>query len=232
MKAQLNSNLTVISLGGSLVVPDAIDASFLKKFKRIIQNEIRKGRRFICIVGGGKIARRYQHAAREVTKMSNEDLDWLGIHATRLNAHLLRTIFRANAYPKIITSTKKIKRTIHASVIIASGFRPGASTDLCAVKLAKEFGAKTIMNLSNIDWVYSKDPRKFPKAKKFETMSWRQFRSLFGTRWDPGANVPFDPVASRWAAKWKMTVVVTNGTDLKNFQKILQKKKAKGTVIS
>lgn len=226
-----NKNLCVLSLGGSLVVPDAIDTIFLKKFKKLILSEIARGKRFICIVGGGKIARRYQQAARQVTTMSNEDLDWLGIHATRLNAHLLRTIFRKVAYPKIITNTQKIKRTIHSPVIIASGFRPGASTDLCAVRLAKEYGATTILNLSNIDWVYSKDPKKYPNAKKFESMTWRQFRSLFGTRWDPGANVPFDPKASLFASRWGLRVVVANGKDLANVRSLIRGTKAKGTII-
>lgn len=231
MKKNLPNNLCVISLGGSLVVPGEVDVAFLKKFRKLLLSEIRRGRRFICIVGGGKIARQYQHAAKMVFKMSNEDLDWLGIHATRLNAHLLRTIFRAVAYPKIITSSKKIHTSVNYPVIIASGFRPGASTDFCAVKLAKAFGAQTILNLSNIDWVYSKDPNTYSNAKKFESMTWHKFRSLFGSHWDPGANVPFDPKASLFASRWGLRVIVANGKDLKNVRALIQGKKGKGTII-
>ena len=96
----------VISVGGSLIAPGGIDTNFLRQFRRLILGQIKKGKRFILIVGGGKIARIYQKSARQVAKLTDEDLDWLGIHATRLNAHLLRTIFRDFAFPQIIRKTR------------------------------------------------------------------------------------------------------------------------------
>lgn len=230
MKKQ-NRKPIVISLGGSLVVPDGIDIGFLKKFYALIISRIKEGDRFIIIVGGGKTARRYQHAAGKVIKLANVDLDWLGIHSTRLNGHLLRTIFRKYAHLQILTSTKDINLRIRKPVIIGSGFRPGSSTDYRAVQLAHAYGAKTILNLSNIDWVYTKDPRKYKSAKKIIQIGWKDFRKIVGNKWDPGANVPFDPVASKWAQKWKIQVVITRGTDLQNVKNILLKKPFIGTLI-
>ena len=88
----------VMSVGGSLIVPDQIDTNFLSNLKNLITKETAKGRRFIIIAGGGRTARRYQDAASAVSELKNEDLDWLGLHATRLNGHLLLTIFRDLAY--------------------------------------------------------------------------------------------------------------------------------------
>lgn len=221
----------VISLGGSLVVPDKIDSAFLKKFYSLIVERIHAGDRFIIIVGGGKTARRYQRAARDVTNLTDIDVDWLGIHSTRLNAHLLRTIFRRYAYLRLITKKQDINPRIRKPVIIGAGFKPGSSTDYRAVQLAHAYHAKTILNLSNIDWVYTKDPKKYKTAKKISNMSWKEFRKMFGTTWDPGSNVPFDPVASRWAQKWKLRVVITRGTDMKNVKRIIENKPARGTVI-
>ncbi|MDX8400245.1 MAG: hypothetical protein R8K20_08345, partial [Gallionellaceae bacterium] len=85
----------VISLGGSIIVPNgSIDVGYLKKFKKFIESRVKKGDSFVIITGGGGVAREYQRAARSVTDLTRDDLDWLGIHATRINAHLLRTIFR------------------------------------------------------------------------------------------------------------------------------------------
>lgn len=221
----------MISLGGSLVVPDQVDSDFLKKFYHLITERIEKGERFIIIVGGGKTARRYQKAARAVTQLTDVDVDWLGIHSTRLNAHLLRTIFREHAYVRLITSVKDINTRIRKPIIIGAGFKPGSSTDYRAVLLAKAFGAKMILNLSNIDWLYTKDPRKYKSAKKICAIHWKDFRKMFGTRWDPGANTPFDPVASRWADKWGISVIITRGTDFKNLNAILDGSAAKGTII-
>ena len=89
----------IISLGGSLIAPpEGIDAAFLKKFKAMIARRVAKGDRFVLICGGGATARRYQAAARAVGQLSREDVDWIGIHATRLNAHLLRTVFKKLAH--------------------------------------------------------------------------------------------------------------------------------------
>src|SRR4030042_4066994 len=95
------SEYAIIALGGSLVVPEEIDVPFLKKFRSLIISHL-KSRKFIIIVGGGRTCRKYQKAAKELTKQTQENLDWLGIHSTRLNAHLLRTVFRDFAHPAII----------------------------------------------------------------------------------------------------------------------------------
>ena len=87
------SKTVIIALGGSIVFPDQIDWDFLRRFRSFVLREIKKGRRFVIVSGGGRLSRIYQEAAGKVVKVTNEDKDWLGIHATRINAHLLRTIF-------------------------------------------------------------------------------------------------------------------------------------------
>lgn len=232
MKSNKTSKPIVISLGGSLVVPEEIEVGFLKKFKLLVEQQLQKGQRFILIVGGGRTARRYQQAAKKITQLTPDDLDWLGIHATRLNAHLLRTIFRLHAHPQIITDRRKINPKIRAKIIVAAGFKPGSSTDYDAVLLAKAYGAETILNLSNVDWVYDADPRTHPSAKPIPRMTWKTLVQLVGTKWDPGAHVPFDPVASKWASRWGMRVVITRGSDVANLRKHFAGRPAKGTVIA
>ena len=125
-----DSKTIIIALGGSIICPQPgkINVRFLKKFKKLILKYLKKGFRFIIVVGGGKTCRVYQKAAAKVIKLPYEDMDWLGIHATRLNAHLLRTIFRKEAYPVILDDPKKpIKNNWR--ILIAAGWRPGWSTD-------------------------------------------------------------------------------------------------------
>ena len=222
----------IISLGGSLIVPDEIDFDFLKKFQNLILKYLKKDKRFFIISGGGKTARNYQGAALKIAKITKEDLDWLGIHSTRINAHLLRTIFKNWAYPKIITNPQKAKKTIKEKIIIAGGWKPGWSTDFVAVKLAQIYKAKTIINLSNISFVFDKDPKKYKDAKPFEKITWSNFRKIVGNKWNPGANLPFDPIASKLAEKLKLKVIILKGTDFKNLNNFLNKKKFQGTTIS
>ena len=215
----------VISLGGSIIVPDEIRTDFLKKFKTLILKLLKKNYRFIIVTGGGKTCRKYQKAASIVSSLTDEDKDWLGVHSARLNAHLIRTIFKKQAYPVVLDSPHKTIKKKH-KLFIASGWRPGWSTDYCAVLLAKRFKVKKLINASNIDYVYDKN------KKDLKTISWPKYRKLIGAKRTPGMNVPFDPVASKIAQKSKIEVIILRGTNLKNTEKALTGKKFKGTIIS
>jgi uridylate kinase len=223
----------VMSVGGSLIVPDQIDTTFLTNLKNLIHADAAtSGRRFIIIAGGGKTARRYQDAAAAVTDLTSEDLDWMGIHATRLNGHLLRTIFRDIAYPVMITNPDDIL-DIHPSenVIIAAGYRPGCSTDLRAVQIAERLKATKVINLSNTDYVYTDNPHTNPDAVKIEDITWAEFRKLIPSEWAPGLSSPFDPIAAREAEIHNIEVAQLNGLNLECLTDYLQDKPFVGTKI-
>jgi uridylate kinase len=221
----------IVSLGGSLIVPGDVDISFLKEFRKLILDHVESGKRFVIICGGGSTTRMYQKAAKEVVKLESEDLDWIGIHATRLNAHLMRTVFRDIAHPRIIKDpTRPI--VCDEPIIIAAGWKPGFSTDYDAVLLAKGYNADTVMNLTNIEQVCDKDPKYHKDAKPIEKIGWPGFRKIVGDEWVPGSNLPFDPIASKEAEKLGLRVMILKGTDIPNLDKALKGEKFKGTVVS
>ena len=204
---------------------------FLTRFKALILEKVQKGFTFSIITGGGKTARHYQDAANAVTPLSPQDLDWLGIHATRLNAQLLRDIFVGYAHQQIIKNPT-IDIEADEPVIIAAGWQPGFSTDYDAVLIAKNLGARRVVNLSNIDYVYDSDPKKNLSAKKIEKTSWADFRTLIPKEWDPGLSSPFDPVAAKEAESLGLEVAIINGAHLNEFSNYLDGKPFVGTVIS
>lgn len=221
----------IFSLGGSLIVPDHIDADFLSSFKKMIEDRLDAYKQFIVVSGGGKTARRYQDAARAINGPEDEDLDWLGIHSSRLNGHLLRTMFKKHADPEMITSPEKMTPR-EAKILIGAGYRPGNSTDYVATLFAKAYGIKTVVNLSNISHVYDKDPNRFEDAQPLKQMSWDQLQELVGTEWTPGANAPFDPIATKLAADLGLRVIVMKGGDLENLANFLDGNDYDGTEIS
>ncbi|MCI0479264.1 UMP kinase, partial [Candidatus Uhrbacteria bacterium] len=192
--------------------------------------EVARGSRFILVVGGGSTARAYQKAAASVVRLQDDDVDWLGIHATRLNAHLLRTLFRDVAHPMVVKNP--MRRVVwRTPVLVAAGWKPGRSTDDIAVRLARLHGARRVINLTDIDAVYDADPKTHRDAKPIARMSWRTFRALVGDVWTPGANAPFDPVAARLASRWGIEAVVAAGKDLRNLGRILAGTAFRGTRI-
>ena len=224
----------VLSLGGSLVVPkDGVDITFLTNFNKFIRHQISaKKRRFFIVVGGGRTTRQYQAAASAVRsqKLANDDLDWLGIHATRLNAQLIRTIFVDIADPRVIKHYEIILK-IDKPIAIAAGWKPGWSTDYDAVTLCQDYGIHTVVNMTNIDQLYDKDPRKSPDAKPLIKVSWQEYRKIAGDRWVPGSNHPFDPIASKLADELGVTVKLLNGRNLENLGRALDDKDFFGTTI-
>lgn len=222
----------VLSVGGSLVAPKAgIDTKFLRAFRELVRRGVRRGWRFVIVVGGGATARAYQEAARQTGGLTREDLDWLGIHSTRLNGHLLRTVLRELADPEMYNDPRRVPTARRHKVVIAAGWKPGWSTDYVATRIARRLKASVVVNLSNIDYLYDKDPRKYKTAKIIRTISWRDFRRMVGDKWDPGMNVPFDPVASKLAQASGLQVVIMNGTNMRNIENLLAAKPFIGTVV-
>ncbi len=225
-----NESPIIIALGGSIIVPNEINTNFLKKFRKLILKFTKQGKKFIIVAGGGKIARNYQKAASQIIKITHEDLDWIGIHATRINAHLLRTIFFKESYPIILDNPYKAIHT-RKSIIIASGWRPGWSTDYISILLAKRFGAKEAIIAGRPPYVYTKDFLKYKDAKPIKRIDWKSYRKIIGSRWIPGMPAPVDPIGAKLAQKTKLKAIIIQGTNLKNLENLLAGKKLKGTVI-
>ncbi len=220
----------ILSVGGSILVPNGIDTDFIKKFKELIIRHTEKGTRFAIIAGGGKTARAYQDGARAISEISSDDADWVGISATKLNAELLRSIFAPLSHSRVVENPNT-PINFQEKILIGAGFEPGCSTDQDAVLIAKNIGAKKLVNLSNINYVYNKDPRKFPDAKEIEDISWQEFRKIIPEKWSPGLSAPFDPIAAKEAESIGLEVVVMSGNNLLNLDAYLSGTPFKGTRI-
>jgi len=217
---QASPKRIVISLGGSLIIPDRINDKFLKEFRAFVSEQVDKGWQFVITTGGGNITRVYQEGAKRILgdEVSKDDLDWLGIHTTRVNAHLMRTVFYDLAQPVIVMNPEESEMDEDSPVIIAGGWKPGWSTDYVASKLAERIKAPFVVNITNVSQVYDADPKKNPDAKPIEIMSWKDYREMIGDEWTPGMNIPFDPIAAKLCQENDITALIMNGTDIDNLR--------------
>jgi len=218
---------TIISLGGSIIAPCGIDSAYIRDLKGFISG---LNGRCAIVVGGGKLARDYQAAGKEIGGFSSLDLDWIGIYATRLNAELVRLAFGEEAHGEVIIDPSKPFQT-KSKIIIGAGWKPGWSTDYCAITLAENLRSTLVINLSNISCVYDKDPKKYPDAKEIRRCGWKEMRKIVGNSWEPGLNVPFDPIAAKKAEKLGIRVAIMDGRDLPNLGKFILGKDFEGTLI-
>ncbi len=228
----------ILSVGGSIIAPDKPDSEFLSKFVAMCVawlNES-KNNRLILVAGGGAPARVYQNGYKEVCEKLSSNFeanaaDWIGIMATRINAQLLKACFGEYCKNDVVYNPTLEDLSFDGQVLVASGWKPGFSTDTDAVYLGEKFDAKTIVNLSNIEKVYTDDPRKNPDAKPLDTISWSDFRKMVGDEWTPGKNCPFDPIASKKASELGMKVICAGGKNIDNIKAILEDKDYIGTTI-
>ena len=238
----------VLSVGGSIIAPDKPDIQFLAEFSSMIARWLSENTsaRLVLVAGGGGPARTWQNARRDIwcalpasmrdimafsSQTAQDDAcDKIGIAATRLNGELLKSLFGALCRQDVISDpTHEVEFT--GRVLVAAGWKPGFSTDTDAVILAERFGADCVVNLSNIDKVYTDDPKVNPAAKPIERISWSEFRKIVGDEWTPGKNCPFDPVASAKAQELSLTVICANGKNIANTKAILNGEDYDGTTI-
>lgn len=229
--------VTVLSVGGSIVAPDKPDFDFLDKFSKIIRAWLSQdlSRKLIMVIGGGAPARDYQNAYRKgcdlrKKNINNDEADWIGIMATRLNAQLVKAVFE-DLCPNPVVYDPTAVDDFRGQILVAAGWKPGFSTDNDAVVLAERFSGNLVVNLSNIAKVYTDDPKKNPEANPIDSISWENFIKIVGTEWVPGKNTPFDPIASQRAQKAGIKVICAAGKDIENLENILNGKDFKGTVI-
>lgn len=229
--------VTVLSVGGSIVAPDKPDTEFLHKFSVTVRKWLAEdgSRKLIMVIGGGGPARAYQNAYKDVCKesgagVSNDEADWIGIAATRLNAQFVKAVF-SDLCPNPVVYDPTAAELFTGQVLIAAGWKPGFSTDNDAVLLAEKFSGRLVVNLSNIAKVYTDDPKTNPGAKPIDFISWEDFIKITGSEWIPGKNTPFDPVASVRAQKAGIRVICAAGRDIENLENILNGKEFNGTII-
>lgn len=220
----------VISLGGSLIYPKEQDVEYVQRFVDLIKSKL-TSHDFAVITGGGFLARKMQEELRTAhADVTTKELDNVGIVATRANAVYVRNVFGDVAEADIFLDPTNLALS-GKPVLVGGGWKPGHSSDGAAVGLAKTLGAKRVINLSNIDYVYTADPRTNPEAEKIERSNWADFRKLLPEEWYPGSSAPFDPVAAQMAEELDLEVVIMNGKNLENLENYIDGKEFIGTVI-
>jgi uridylate kinase len=220
----------VISFGGSLINPGTPDTKLLLEMARIIKKSRHS---FGIVCGGGTVAREYAEAMREVGG-SESDADRVAILATRQNAELLAAALRGHVHPCVLDDFKKAGEALLCSkAVVMGGTIPGITTDTDSVLLAEEIGAARIVNMTNVDGIYSEDPRKSKRAKKYGRLAFDELVDL-ATKSDSrraGEHFVFDLLACKLIARSKIETHFVNGKNLKDVEAAIDGKKHGGTVV-
>lgn len=224
----VQKKIIVISLGGSIIVPDKVDYNFLKSFKKVIQ-QFRKKTKILVCTGGGFTARDYISVLeREGVNAIERDL--VGIEATRLNAKLVAS-FLGGCNAEIPKSLKEVAVAVKANdVVVCGGLEVGRTSDGSTAAIAESVGADSFINITNVDGLFDKDPKKYPDAKLIPRISHAEFKKIMDkVKEKPGQHFVMDSTAARIAREAGIRIIILKGTE--NLENCLAGKQFSGTVI-
>jgi len=221
----------VLSLGGSLIIPDNVGVNYLKKLKQVLLKN-KKKYKFIIVCGGGSLARKYIKAIQ--SQGGEKKFQALaGISATRTNARFMNYFFEIDPERGIPKTKDSIKKYLNKLDIIFCGalkYKPNQTSDSTASHVAREFNTEFV-NLTNVEGLYDKDPNKHKDAKLIKEISWKDFHNkAAGMKFKPGQHFVLDQKASEIIMKNKIPTYII-GKNVKELDNFLNNKKFKGTKI-
>lgn len=228
----MKKKVIVISLGGSLIVPDNVDYKFLNNFKKVILKNKDKYK-FVIVCGGGSVARKYISALRETGK--NEYYQSLaGISVTRMNARFMNYFFDFDASRGVPHNMRILKKYLKKNGIVFCGgleYKPHQTSDSTSAQVASYFGSDFI-NLTNVPGLYDKNPLAFKSAKFIPEISWKNFNKMAQKiKFEPGQHFVLDQTAAKEIMKYKIKTYIA-GQDMKQLDNLLNGKKFIGSVIN
>ena len=223
--------VVVISLGGSLIIPDKIDTEFLEIFKRTLEKNKNKYK-FVVVCGGGKTARNYIQGLPEI-KNKGYFQSLLGIASTRLNARFMTYFFGKDANDGIPQDMKQIKNLLRFNKYIFCGalrYSPNQTSDSTAAKLANFFNGDFI-NLTDVNGLYDKNPKENKSAKFIPEITHKEFVKMANKiKFKPGQHFVLDQKAAKIIKKNNTSTYIL-GPEMKNLDNLLNNKHYIGTII-
>lgn len=226
----MKKRVVVISLGGSQIIPDDINYTYLRKFKEVLKKHS-KDYNFIIVCGGGSLARKYIEA---VKKEGGDFLyqSYVGINATRANARFVSYFFGFNPEKGIPRNFRTLKKYMKKRGIVFCGaldYKPNQTSDTTSAQIASKLKAEFV-NLTNVDGLYHKDPNKYNDAKFITKITWNGFDKLASKiKFKPGQHFVLDQQASKIIMKKRIPTFIMNETS--ELDKFLSWQKFKGTTI-
>ncbi|MBS7622964.1 UMP kinase [Candidatus Bathyarchaeota archaeon] len=207
----------VIKAGGCLF-PSGLDTDRIREFASVLKRLRRDGHSLIIVAGGGAGSRTYIKAARELG-CGESFCDEVGIQFTRLNALLLISALGEDAYPVVPESVKELKDYCQSGrIVVMGGLQPGQSTNAVAAVAAEVYGAHMLINATDVDGVYTSDPKTHPDAERLTEVSVKRLLEIVvEEEASAGGYKLLDPPSVKIIARSRIPTIILNAEDSENI---------------
>jgi uridylate kinase len=220
----------VVRVGGS-VVGSPLDASMISRYVALLKDVRNQGHDVVAVVGGGSLAREFIKVAA-CLGLEEEQRDWAAIHVSRLWAQLFVLGLGdagCGGVPVCLDEAEGCLKK--GKIVVMGGLRPGMTTDTVAALVGERVNADLLVKGSNVDGIYTKDPRKYSDAKRVDKLRFEELAGLFDAKQHrAGINQIIDPEAVKILAKIRLRTIVVDGYDTANLLFAVEGRQV-GTVI-
>ncbi len=227
----------LLKLSGEALAGDkqvGVDSDILNRIAGEIKEITDMGVEIAVVVGGGNFFRGVSGSAGGMDRAS---ADYVGMLATVMNSLLLQNALEKAGVPTRVQSAitmnavaepfirRRAMRHLEKKrvVILAAGTgNPFFTTDTTAALRANELGVDVVLKATKVDGIYNKDPKKYPDAKKYDTLSYLDVLNQ-------GLEV-MDSTATSLCMDNKISIIVFNLGVSGNIKKIVRGENI-GTIV-
>jgi len=201
----------VVRIGGS-VVASPPNPEIMSKYAGLLRELKEQRHELVVVVGGGSVARDFIRIAKDMG-LSEFDQDEVAIGVSRLFAQLLAMKLGDLGSGSVPTSVDEAVQELNTGkIVVMGGVRPGMTTDAVAAMVAEQVGAELLVKATDVDGVFTRDPRKHPNAKKIDELDFDDLSRLFEeNRHKAGIHQILDSKAVKVLERSKVRMVVVNG---------------------
>jgi len=221
----------VLKLGGHLLFDEDINTEVLAKYAELLKR-CYDGGRWVVVVGGGSLARKYINAARKLG-FDEASCDEIAVRVTRVHAYLLAKALDNVAVQRIPVSLDEITELSNTGrVVVVGGLQPGQSTLAVSALTASAIKAERVVVATDVDGIYTDDPKKNPEAKLIPRMSFQQLAEMArNVSQKAGEYKIVDAVGLAMVLRTHIPLYYVNGFHLNRVEDALFGRTA-GTIVS
>jgi predicted uridylate kinase len=212
----------ILKIGGSVIYDNSLNVNqfLLDKLKEWYSRKKDVYQNIVIVVGGGSLSRDLQEKiSRHIG--GQEYLHSIGMSVTHTNANLLRAYIGDPeiVVPQRLGEAYELLMDTGKSIMVCGGLKVGWSTDMDAAVFADILNESRITKISNIDYIYDKDPSIVADANPMKDMTWNEYFKLFNIQEDsthtPNGNIPIDVECARFCKKKEISFWISGGERIK-----------------
>lgn len=219
--------------GGSTFNPEDIEIDTVEEIAKVLKEIREKDHEVLVTVGGGTTAKKYIELGKKLGA-SHKELDQIGIKVTRINARLLISALGDLAGEEPPHNFEKALRImLKEKIPVVGGTTPGHTTDAVAAELARNSDSDLLIFFTDVDGVYTSDPKKEEGAEKIDIMSTSEIAKLMSKmEFEPGMTAIIDPLAAEILEQGKIRTLVLGKGEISRLLEIIEGSEHHGTEIT